>query len=190
VFSPDLSCKFDNKRGIRTIKVMKKKPGKIIVPKRIDGVIRELPKHNNAIMPSAIAAGYSLDYARTGTKPIRKAMERRIKDLQDNDPENDLLRGVWSKKELIGEYKKVITQDKDYGTKLKAISPLLQESGIIPKPETEERTIPTLILNFALNAGKKEERTLIPSVEESPAERQLEAIEAPIEDSPIESEQG
>jgi hypothetical protein len=136
-----------------------------MIPDRIDLLLDLYQKNGyKNISGCAIQAGYSEYYAKTAQRKLKKQMEDRLleraveakakADLEKRDPEHTLLvtdvSSIQEKEkyfdvaDILMEYKKIIKQDKDYSTKLKAISPILQKYEIIPKTDENIQVVPTL----------------------------------------------
>lgn len=118
---------------------------------RIDRFIEEYPKHKG-VKPAAIAAGYGRGYAHAGQKKIVKAAERRLRERAEQGTLGDLtnLDQWWDIGQMRDEYMKILKQDKDFSTKEKAIRPILQKHGILPKEEEKDIRIPQLHIGIVV----------------------------------------
>ena len=115
------------------------------VRKRVDKLIEVLPKNDYNYKKSAIEAGYSPSTA-TQTPTLKKTVLNRLNQLQEQGLlEKDPYFNVY---ELLKEYGKIIAQDKDLGTKYKAIQPILGKYGIVPTEQNTGAQLPPLIIGI------------------------------------------
>ena len=110
-------------------------------------LLQELPKHKYRITHAAIAAGFAPGYARCNPTTIRQRLERYLAKLTPSE-----IAGVvpydqfYDMEDVLFQYKKVIHQDRDMASKLRAATPLLVKHGIIPHEQGVTVAVPTLTI--------------------------------------------
>ncbi len=124
--------------------------------------LEELPKNGNKLLPSALKAGYSENYARGNARTILKtalkAQAQEVIDTIENKPGltgkqikplmTDLI-GI-TNQELMNNLKYILNQEKDISTRYKLVSALAKEHGIELGDNDEKVTVP--ILNITMEA--------------------------------------
>lgn len=118
--------------------------------------LEELPKHKNKTAPAAIAAGYSPSYAKDHpNRIVETALKEATKELIERSKSNDMstkdakklmsdILGI-SQIELMNRLKYIaIEQDRDMGSALKVLAPLVREHGIQLDSDVERVTVPVL----------------------------------------------
>lgn len=141
-----------------------------------------MKRNGNKIMPSAIEAGYSESYARARGKTLYQTiMKAQVKEIA-NSLENPTISPTEARRlmsELVGlspselmfEARKIATQDKDYGSALKVLIPLLREHGV--SLDNEEKAVVVPILNIVVDKNERETSL----IEGTPIEQLNEAVE-------------
>lgn len=80
-------------------------------------------------------------------KSIKKVAKDKLQSLVNSSNPLTLIESIGlTDDEVLGEYIKIIAQDKDLSTKLKALLPLLSQKGLKWNEEQTKVTIPTLNL--------------------------------------------
>lgn len=135
-----------------------------ILKKKIDGLIEQLPLNGYKIKPSAIKAGYKESTA-AGTALLKPRIEKRLKEykelsLKELDP-------YFNVEDMKGEYDKICKQDKDIGSKLKAVTNILSRYDII-KVNQETAPISIPMLNIVVKELKPTEPTEALPIYEQP----------------------
>lgn len=127
-------------------------------PLRYDRLIKVLPKHKHA-QTALEEAGFSKQTARTKAKRVLQATLRhqakKVLNASPNASQNskqymsDIV-GM-SREDLFLLLRKIANQDKDYGTAVKVIAPLVREHGVILGSDDDAKnvTVPIINLGFA-----------------------------------------
>lgn len=115
--------------------------------------IKALRENNFNATKTLIENGYSKETATKASKrilnsSIRKVAKEQVKTLATTDNPLQALLGIirMSEGELTDEYAKIIKQDKDLSTKLKAMTPLLNKLGF--KWDENQTKVNVPILNI------------------------------------------
>lgn len=134
--------------------------------KRRERLIKGI-EEGKSVHKSAIEAGYSRNTAKVhGKKLLKTALKEKVKEtmalLEGKDTERkDLtmketkalmleLVGL-SKDELLLTLRKIATQDKDYGSALKVLTPLAKEIGIRLQEDEAKTIVPILHVGLRAN---------------------------------------
>lgn len=124
--------------------------------------LEALPKHGNKVLPSALEAGYSENYAKKRGKDLyRNALKAQVKDISimiDNKQLDKasvhrmMLDIVGMTPESVAErLRNIATQEKDYSSALKVLAPLAKELGIHLDTEDTKVTVPILTVHTTNN---------------------------------------
>jgi len=131
------------------------KPTKVPIRDRHTKLLENLPKHNYKIAPAAKEAGFT---DKTSEKQGKKLLETAIEITK----ERALQRAITGKGEsqatamsvlgtlgvtrdfAVEQYMKIVSQDKDLSTKLKALVPLMKDIGIDVTGDNKQVTVPIL----------------------------------------------
>lgn len=131
-----------------------------------------LPKNKNKIMPSAIEAGYSKEYARSKGKYIYEtAVKAQAKEIISMIEDNRLAKSDAKKfmAEIVGLtrddvfelLRKIANQNKDYGSALKVLAPLARELGVVLDSDAPKVTVPILQVTTKPSTEPPNERRTI-----------------------------
>jgi hypothetical protein len=119
-------------------------------------ILRAYKAHNYNASKALPTVGYTSDTATKASKPILNralkavAKESLYRIADSEDPMRDLFELVRvSKEDTLSEYVKILRQDKDLSTKLKALLPLLRELGLT-WDETQVK-VATPVLNITVS---------------------------------------
>jgi phage terminase small subunit len=140
-------------------------------------------EEGKSIRRSAIDAGYTENYANVrGRKLLKTALKEEVKEtlaiLENKETvigKEEVKRYMhdlvgMSKEEVLETIRKIATQDRDYSSALKVITPLAKEIGVILQEEEARTIVP--ILNIGI-------REITPTIE---AIESVEAIATPTEE--------
>lgn len=132
-------------------------------------VLKVYREHNFNASQSLQASGYSEKTSKKASKQIlnsaiKKVAKEQLKSLVVSDNPMSTLLGIVgiSKDELLGEYIKLIAQDKDLSTKLKAMLPLLAEHGITWNEEKTDVQVPILNVTVSKNSQVDNNTDILP----------------------------
>ncbi len=141
------------------------------VPDRIDKVITLLP-HTKTKKEAMLKAGYAPTTAQGRHSALNKRVEERLLQYIKEDIPTDKYFNVES---LLQEYEKICKQDKDVGTKYKAIRGILDKyPDILAHDNNEIGTAP--ILNISITKVENPQKT----VKIDPIEENMSASEEKI----------
>lgn len=118
---------------------------------RVEKFLKYYGESNN-VRQSALKAGYKDSYAsKQGYRIVERALKYQInraleviesKDKTTLEVKDALASLIGYNSEDIGEqFKKIVEQDRDYSSKLKALTPLLKEQGINIQDTEDTKTI-------------------------------------------------
>jgi hypothetical protein len=145
----------------------------ILKPKH-KAFMEQLPLNGNNVYKSALKAGYTKSYAHSSGKLIVKnAIKETAKELiqsvnKDITPQETKqlmceIMGL-SPQMVLNTLNKIATQDKDYSSALKVLSPLSKELGVdISTQEQQNITVP--VLNIVVDKPNNKDITEIDKIE-------------------------
>lgn len=121
------------------------KPSSLPVRDRHSEFLRQLPEYEYNVYQTAIAAGFSEKTANKQGKRILAAALNREAKITQSTPEKIREKVGLSREQVVEQYVKVVKQDRDLNSKLKAMKPLLAEEDIHLEPDNQVNVqIPTL----------------------------------------------
>ncbi len=133
-----------------------------VSPLRYKRLIHELPKHKHA-KDAIMAAGFSESTAKHEAKKVlQSALKYQAREILETVDEtktnskqlmNEIL-GI-SSIDLFNLLRKIANQDKDYGSALKVLAPLVKEHGIILNTDDEKQNVTVPILNIVVDNTAK-----------------------------------
>lgn len=139
----------------------------VYTPNRIDKVIAILP-HAKSKTEAFIQAGYSEKTARAKHTQINKQIERRLIQYEELGLPVD---PFFNMSEVLLEYEKICKQDKDYSTKLRALTPILQKHQILPSENNSSNQAPILnitVRNVQIESHQEPVRVQAEIVQDEP----------------------
>lgn len=128
----------------------------MIIKDRHAKLLELLPKHKYKVAPAAIEAGFTQQTAyKAGKSLLKNAMKRQLKNelgvLEGTKmPELGEMKQTLASRlgmtseDVLNVFKSILLQDKDIGTKLKALVPVLRDEGIEITQEQEQTKVPVL----------------------------------------------
>lgn len=132
---------------------------------RYDKLAKILPKHNYKIMPSAIEAGFSPQYAQKQGKRIKeRLMKREIEKMQGKviEKAKDIdSQGIVEAKQTMAELlgmsservferlRYIAEQDKDLTSALKVLKPIAKDIGV-DLTDTDQAQVNVPVLNIGI----------------------------------------
>lgn len=123
--------------------------------------LEELPKNGNKLEPSAIKAGFSKTYARARSNRVLKSALKDVEKHVAQQVAQGELTTRQAKKTMsaiVGLSEDAMMKrlrwmalenDKDAGTALKVLAPLVKEYGVILQADDEQKTVNAPILNLS-----------------------------------------
>ena len=123
-----------------------------------------LQKNGNKIIPSAIEAGYSEKYARANGRTLVKnvakslakdvAMQARNKDIGMKEAKQMMYEIIgMSREDAINNVKYLAEQEKDLSVRLKVMSPIVRELGLILNPDDDSSKVIVPVINLGFGAN-------------------------------------
>lgn len=131
-------------------------------PLRYKRLLRELPKHKHA-KDALIASGFPITTANKQAKRVlQSAIKHQAREILAQSNTN-AVKGSHQSKQLMSDLvglsgeelfmliKKIANQDKDYGSALKVIAPLVREHGVLLSTDDESSKVTVPILNITVD---------------------------------------
>ena len=129
-------------------------------PIRYKRLLQELPKHKTA-QSALLASGFSKNTARTQAKSVlRSAVRNQAKELLQSS-KTDTLTSKQLMNEILGITSNdlfnrlkwlALENDRDAGTALKILAPLVREHGVILSADDDQKTSNAPVLNLSFGS--------------------------------------
>ena len=124
-------------------------------PLRYKRLISNLPKHKNAT-DAILASGFSKNTAKSQQKRVlHSALRHQAKEILNASPDalrnsKQLMSDIvgMSGQELFNRLKYIATQDKDLGSALKVLAPLVREHGVILASDDDQAKVIVPVINL------------------------------------------
>lgn len=142
-----------------------------------------LPKHKNKILPSAIEAGYSEKYAKANGRAILRSTARSLaqdvakqaqnKDLSAKEAKQLMYEIIgMTREEALKNVKYLAEQEKDLSVRLKVMSPIVRELGLILSQDDEQSKVVVPVINLGFSQAENMAKNIEPSKDNKTIESQ------------------
>lgn len=138
-------------------------------PLRYKRLLKEIPKHKYA-KDALIASGFSESTANSQTKRVlRSAIKYEAQAMMDNMNNKDTTQSTkqlmadivgLSKADIMLALRNIATQEKDLGSALKVLAPLVSEFGVMLAKDDDKQSINVPILNISVEKNDNTDNVL------------------------------